>query len=52
MDLKNSKYYACEDHIDIAMDEFINDNETFPELVDNTIEKCSFCHNNSKYEIK
>lgn len=52
MDLKNSKIYACEDHIDLAMDEFINDNETFPELIDNTTEKCSFCDNNSKYEIK
>lgn len=52
MDLKYNKYFACNDHIDIAMDEYINDNETFPELIKSNEEKCSYCNNKSEYEIK
>lgn len=45
--------YCCEDHTDIAFDDFINCNETFPYLekvTDN--EKCSYCEKKALYVLK
>lgn len=44
--------YTCEEHLDEAMDEIINENETFPVIGEKTNEKCSFCGKESKYEVK
>lgn len=44
--------YACEDHIDEAMDEVINENETFPIISEVNNKKCDYCDKKSKYEVK
>ena len=43
--------YACEEHIDQAMDEVINEKETFPVMNEATEKKCSYCNKEAKYEI-
>lgn len=52
MDLKRNSSFACEDHVNIAIDEFINEYEEFPILEQNTEVKCKFCDRNSIYVIK
>lgn len=44
--------YACEDHIDEAMDEVINEKETFPIINKVNDNKCDYCNKKSKYEVK
>ena len=44
--------YACEEHIDQAMDEVINEKETFPVMNEVNEKKCSYCNKEAKYEIK
>lgn len=44
--------YACEEHIDEAMDEIINENETFPIINEAFDEKCSYCDKKSKYKLQ
>lgn len=44
--------YACEEHIDEAMDEVINEKETFPVMNEVIGKKCSYCDEEAKYEVK
>lgn len=44
--------YACEEHMDEAMDDIINEEETFPEINSAEGIKCTYCNNGCKYEIK
>lgn len=44
--------YACEEHIDEAMDEVINEKETFPVINEVEGKRCSYCDKESKYEVK
>ena len=44
--------YACEEHIDEAMDEVINEKETYPVMNEVTEKKWSYCNKEAKYEIK
>ncbi|MHC1719408.1 MAG: CxxH/CxxC protein [Clostridiaceae bacterium] len=44
--------YACEDHIDIAIDEFIDKNETFPILTKAIEGSCSYCEKTAVYVLK
>ena len=44
--------YACEDHIDEAMDDVINFEETFPVISECINNKCDYCEKQSKYEVK
>ncbi|MCI9303533.1 CxxH/CxxC protein [Clostridium sp.] len=44
--------YACEEHIDEAMDEVINEKETFPVINEVLEKKCSYCNKGAKYEVK
>ena len=46
------KIYACEDHIDEAMDEVIDGKETFPVINKITGFKCTYCEKEAKYEVK
>ncbi|MPQ43408.1 CxxH/CxxC protein [Clostridium tarantellae] len=52
MDLERNNILSCQQHVDIAIDEFINDNGTFPELIENKEGNCDYCKKESKYEIK
>lgn len=44
--------YACEEHIDEAMDEVINEKETFPIISEVKDKKCDYCSKKSCYEVK
>jgi CxxH/CxxC protein (TIGR04129 family) len=41
--------YACEDHIDLAIDDFLVKNETFPLLSEAKTGNCSYCEKPAKY---
>lgn len=44
--------FSCLDHVEIAIEEIINEYEKSPELIENITEKCSYCDKTSKYEVK
>ncbi|MGL5616306.1 MAG: CxxH/CxxC protein [Sarcina sp.] len=48
----NEKIFSCMEHIDMAMDEYITEHEKSPDLMESHKEKCSFCDEPSKYEVK
>ena len=43
--------YCCEAHVDIAFDDFLLDNETFPNLEKCEDVQCSYCNDNAKYVL-
>ncbi|MDD3223193.1 MAG: CxxH/CxxC protein [Clostridium sp.] len=44
--------YACERHIDMAFDDYLVDNESFPELEKaDSKHKCSYCEKEAEYEL-
>lgn len=43
--------YACEDHIDLAIDDFLVENETFPVLTKAERGTCSYCENAAEYVL-
>lgn len=45
------KLYACEEHIDEAIDEIVDKKETFPIIHKETKNKCSYCEKKSQYEV-
>ena len=44
--------YACSEHVDDAMEDIINEKETFPVLNEVKGQKCSYCNKECEYEIK
>ncbi len=44
--------YACSNHVDDAMDDVINEKETFPVLSETKGEKCSYCNEECTYQVK
>ena len=46
------KLYACEEHMDEAMDEVIDGKETFPVINEIIGCKCTYCGKEAKYEVK
>ncbi|MBN2284846.1 MAG: CxxH/CxxC protein [Tissierellales bacterium] len=49
--MKN-EIYACEEHIDMAMDDFVNDNEAAPEVLSYAGEKCNYCDRMAVYLVR
>jgi len=49
----NSKkiFYSCQEHIDIALDDFVDEFEVFPVLTKINNEKCSFCDKQAIYQV-
>lgn len=43
---------ACEEHMDMAFDDFLVENEVFPNLYEAINEKCSYCDKKAKYILK
>jgi|GEM_PF-570799 len=41
--------YACGEHIDMAIDDFLVENETFPVLSKAAEGKCSYCSRPAEY---
>ncbi len=44
--------YSCEEHVDEAMDDLLDEFETFPVVYECTNEVCIYCSNKSKYKIE
>ncbi|SHK10829.1 CxxH/CxxC protein, BA_5709 family [Clostridium cavendishii DSM 21758] len=51
MDLRNI-ILACEEHVEIAIDECISKKESFPNMIIDENYKCSYCEKVSKYRIE
>ena len=46
------KIYACKEHAEIALDDFVNDEEKAPQILKVQEEKkCSYCEKAAEYEI-
>lgn len=43
--------YSCEEHIDMALDDFVNENENAPDMEVDESHKCCYCDKNSRYKI-
>lgn len=50
--MSNREINACSEHIEEAMDDLINEEETFPIIEKYKEEKCAYCDNNAEYKIK
>ncbi len=44
--------YACDEHINDAMEDMINESESFPIISENKDKECTYCSEKSKYEIR
>lgn len=49
--LKRNKY-CCEDHVDMAFDDFLVENEIFPYLEKTKDCKCTYCDKDAQYVLK
>lgn len=43
---------ACRMHIEMAIDDFVNEEESAPEIIKVQNGKCSYCEAEAEYEIK
>ena len=51
---ENKIIYACREHIDIALDDYVNEEEKAPQMkivADIESFKCSYCENKAEYEL-
>lgn len=44
--------YACFEHAEIAIDDYVNEKEEAPQIVKVQNQRCSYCKEDAKYEIK
>lgn len=44
--------YSCTEDYDMAIDDFILENETFPVIVEDQSGICSYCKNKSAYRLE
>jgi CxxH/CxxC protein (TIGR04129 family) len=44
--------YACEEHIDMALEDFVNAKEEAPEILSVSSGKCAYCDRMALYFIK
>jgi len=49
MNYKN--IYACKEHIDMALDDFVDEYEVFPVLEKCEQKKCSYCDQVAEYMV-
>ena len=52
MEQNNKKIFTCEEHIDMAFDDFLTFNETFPVLSEIKYVNCSYCEKPALYVLK
>ena len=43
--------FSCEEHIDIAIDEFLVEEERFPSMDKALDNKCDYCSDKAVYEV-
>lgn len=44
--------YACGEHVELAIDDYINYNEGAPEINCISGRMCDYCKNSAEYEVK
>lgn len=44
--------YACREHVEIAIDDYVNEKEAAPQIIKVQNQKCSYCKEDAEYEIK
>lgn len=49
---KEISIYACREHVEMAIDDFVNKTETAPQIIKVENEKCSYCKDDAEYQIK
>jgi hypothetical protein len=50
--LQEGNKYCCENHVDLAFDDFILENETYPFLQVCNHAKCDYCAESSAYVLE
>ena len=50
--MQNENKLCCEEHTDIAFDDFLIENETFPNVERVDEGKCDYCDNKANYILK
>jgi CxxH/CxxC protein (TIGR04129 family) len=48
----NNEIFSCEEHIDMAIDDFVNDRGQAPEVMMYSGQKCNYCSNLAVYIVK
>ncbi|HAQ39651.1 MAG TPA: CxxH/CxxC protein [Clostridiales bacterium] len=49
---KEAVIYACKEHVEMAIDDFVNTAEAAPQIIKVQNERCSYCEEKAEYEIK
>jgi CxxH/CxxC protein (TIGR04129 family) len=44
--------YACEEHVDMAIDDYVNEFEEAPEVLKEEINQCRYCQSKAFYVVK
>ena len=44
--------YACREHVEIAIDDYVNEKEEAPQITKVQNQKCCYCKEDAEYEIK
>lgn len=50
---KQEIFFACEEHVDIALDDYVNFEEKAPKIIEikDENQKCSYCEKKAEYKI-
>lgn len=48
----NSTMYSCEEHMDLAIDDFLIKYETFPIITHTKDNCCNYCNSNATYRLE
>lgn len=49
--MQKENKYCCQEHVDIAFDDFLVENETFPYLEKAREHRCSYCEKDAVYVL-
>jgi len=50
--MMNKKIFSCEEHVDMAIDDYVNDKGEAPEVLMDSGHKCNYCENAAVYIVK
>lgn len=50
--MQEKNKYCCEDHMDMAFDDFLVENEVFPNLENSKNIPCTYCEKEAIYVLK
>jgi CxxH/CxxC protein (TIGR04129 family) len=49
--LKVKNKYCCEEHVDLAFDDFLVENEVFPVMIESNEGSCNYCKCKARYAL-